>query len=85
LFGGLLWLGDHGVTLLEQLHVEISFGRPARAGYVAQPGGGEVDGGVAIRERADRGRFATASVTAFRISKDASFSFRRQKVSHRQG
>src|SRR5262245_16560116 len=48
-----LWLRDQGVTLPEQLHVQISFGRPARAGDMAQPGRRQVDGGVAIRKSPD--------------------------------
>lgn len=35
LVGGLLWLSDQCVALPEQLHVQISFGRPARSGDVA--------------------------------------------------
>jgi hypothetical protein len=35
LVGGPLRLSDHGVALPEQLHIQISFGRPAGAGDVA--------------------------------------------------
>ena len=35
LVGGLLWLSAQCVALLEQQHVQISFGRPARASDVA--------------------------------------------------
>jgi hypothetical protein len=34
LVGGVLWLSDQGVTLLEQFHVQIPFGRPLRGGDV---------------------------------------------------
>ena len=40
LVGGLLRLSDHRVALPEQLHVQISFGRPARAGDMPEPGRG---------------------------------------------
>jgi hypothetical protein len=35
LVGGLLRLSDHCIALPEQLYVQISFGRPTRAGDVA--------------------------------------------------
>src|SRR5262245_43162372 len=40
------------MLVLQQLDVQISFGRPRRAGDVAQPRGGEVERGLTVRERA---------------------------------
>jgi len=42
LVGGLLRLSDRCVALLEQLHIQISFGRPACASNVPEPGGREI-------------------------------------------
>ncbi len=53
LVGGLLRLSDHGIALPEQLHIEISFGRPARASDMAQPGSRQVDGRIAVGEGTD--------------------------------
>src|SRR5262245_66257712 len=40
------------LLVLQQLDVQIFFGRPRRAGDVAQPCGGEVERGLTVRERA---------------------------------
>src|SRR5215472_10238424 len=44
--------GTSHLLVLQQLDVQISFGRPRRAGDVAQPCGGEVERGLTVRERA---------------------------------
>jgi hypothetical protein len=43
--------GTSHLLVLQQLDVQISFGRPRRAGDVAQPCGGEVERGLTVRER----------------------------------
>jgi hypothetical protein len=49
---GLRGDGTSHLLILQQLDVEISLGRPCRAGDVAQPGGGEVERGLTVRKRA---------------------------------
>ena len=83
LVGGLLRLSDHRVALPEQLHVQISFGRPARAGDVPEPGGGQVDGRVAVGDGSyHAGSSANLSHDALEriVGSDAAPVFFRERV-----
>src|SRR5262249_50839253 len=48
--------GTSHLLVLQQLDVQIFFGRPRRAGAVAQPCGGKVERGLTVRERAHHTR-----------------------------